>query len=69
MQQTVAAQIVLSMLASSFQLLTAAQEIEHPVKTPTFYRTTKIDGLTIFYREAGPKDAPTPRTGVNVNLT
>jgi len=24
----------------------------------TFYRTTKVDGLTIFYREAGPKDAP-----------
>jgi pimeloyl-ACP methyl ester carboxylesterase len=26
---------------------------------PTLYRTTKIDGLSIFYREAGPKDAPT----------
>ena len=25
----------------------------------TFYRTIEIDGLTIFYREAGPKDAPT----------
>jgi pimeloyl-ACP methyl ester carboxylesterase len=25
---------------------------------PTFYRTIQIDGLTIFYREAGPKDAP-----------
>jgi pimeloyl-ACP methyl ester carboxylesterase len=24
----------------------------------TCYRTTKIDGLSIFYREAGPKDAP-----------
>ena len=23
------------------------------------YRTVKVDGLTIFYREAGPKDAPT----------
>jgi pimeloyl-ACP methyl ester carboxylesterase len=23
-----------------------------------FYRTTKVDGLTIFYLEAGPKDAP-----------
>jgi len=23
-----------------------------------FYRTTKVDGLTIFYREAGPKNAP-----------
>jgi pimeloyl-ACP methyl ester carboxylesterase len=26
---------------------------------PTFYRTVKIDGVSIFYREAGPKDAPT----------
>ena len=25
---------------------------------PTTYHTTKIDGLSIFYREAGPKDAP-----------
>ena len=24
-----------------------------------FNRTVKIDGLDIFYREAGPKDAPT----------
>ena len=26
---------------------------------PTLYRTTQIDGLSISYREAGPKDAPT----------
>jgi pimeloyl-ACP methyl ester carboxylesterase len=26
---------------------------------PTFYRTKQIDGLSIFYREAGPSDAPT----------
>ncbi len=26
---------------------------------PIFYRTVKIDGLSIFYREAGPNDAPT----------
>ena len=25
----------------------------------TFYRTTQVDGLSIFYREAGPKDAST----------
>ena len=29
------------------------------MKHPTFYRTISIDGLSIFYREAGPKDAPT----------
>jgi pimeloyl-ACP methyl ester carboxylesterase len=26
---------------------------------PTYYRTAQVDGLTISYREAGPKDAPT----------
>jgi pimeloyl-ACP methyl ester carboxylesterase len=26
---------------------------------PTFYRTIQTDGLSIFYREAGPHDAPT----------
>lgn len=29
------------------------------MKYPTLYRTKQIDGLSIFYREAGPKDAPT----------
>ena len=28
-------------------------------KYPTRYRTVKIEGLSIFYREAGPRDAPT----------
>src|SRR5947208_5776314 len=30
-----------------------------PVRNLTSYRTMQIDGLSIFYREAGPKDAPT----------
>jgi pimeloyl-ACP methyl ester carboxylesterase len=30
-----------------------------PAKHPTYYRTIMIDGLSIFYREAGPKDGPT----------
>ena len=29
------------------------------MKHPTSYRTIQVDGLKIFYREAGPKDAPT----------
>ncbi|PYI57943.1 MAG: alpha/beta hydrolase, partial [Verrucomicrobia bacterium] len=29
--------------------------MEHPI----FYRTIKIDGLSIFYRETGPKETPT----------
>jgi pimeloyl-ACP methyl ester carboxylesterase len=28
------------------------------VEHPTFYRTVNVGGLSIFYREAGPKDAP-----------
>lgn len=28
------------------------------MKYPTSYRTVKVDGLTVFYREAGPKDGP-----------
>jgi pimeloyl-ACP methyl ester carboxylesterase len=31
----------------------------NPVEHPTSYRTTVIDGLSIFYREAGPSEAPT----------
>lgn len=30
-----------------------------PATTQVLYRTIKVDGLNIFYREAGPKDAPT----------
>jgi pimeloyl-ACP methyl ester carboxylesterase len=29
------------------------------MKNPVYYRTVPIDGLSIFYREAGSKDAPT----------
>jgi pimeloyl-ACP methyl ester carboxylesterase len=29
------------------------------MKYPTRYRMAQVDGLSIFYREAGPKDAPT----------
>ena len=32
---------------------------EKPAKHPTHYRTITIDGISIFYREAGPKDRPT----------
>jgi pimeloyl-ACP methyl ester carboxylesterase len=36
-----------------------AQGKEPTMEHPTFYRTIQVDGLSIFYREAGPKDAPT----------
>jgi pimeloyl-ACP methyl ester carboxylesterase len=55
----VAVVLAISLVLASFQLLTQAQGKERPVEHPTFYRTKQIDGLSIFYREAGPKDAPT----------
>jgi len=53
--------LAISVMLALLQLLAQAQERreEHPMKYPTSYRTTHIDGLSIFYREAGPKDAPT----------
>ncbi len=35
-----------------------AQSKESAMAQHTWYRTVKMDGLSIFYREAGPKDAP-----------
>ena len=51
--------LVVSMTLAIFQLAAHAQGKERPVKEPTSYRTIQVDGLSIFYREAGPKDAPT----------
>ena len=36
-----------------------ALERDQAMENPTQYRTTAIDGVSIFYREAGPKDSPT----------
>ena len=52
-------ELTLSVMLASSQLLAQAQGKEPSVEHPTFYRTTQIEGLSIFYREAGPKDAPT----------
>ena len=32
---------------------------ETAMNNPTFYRTLQVDGISMFYREAGPKGAPT----------
>lgn len=52
-----------SIILASLQLAAQAQGKdqgkEGPVEHATSYRTIQIDGLSIFYREAGPKDAPT----------
>jgi pimeloyl-ACP methyl ester carboxylesterase len=51
--------MAISVLLASFQLPPHAHGKERPMRYPNFYRTIQIDGLSIFYREAGPKDAPT----------
>jgi pimeloyl-ACP methyl ester carboxylesterase len=47
-----------SAISSLLPLGVAAQAIDHTIPAPTFYRTVEVDELNIFYREAGPKDAP-----------
>ncbi len=49
------ASVILASLLSQVQAQVEERRMEHP----TFYRTIQVDRLTIFYREAGPKDAPT----------
>jgi pimeloyl-ACP methyl ester carboxylesterase len=39
--------------------LAQEQEKDTSMNYPTLYRTIQVDGLPIFYREAGPKNAPT----------
>ena len=51
--------LVVSVMLASFQLIAQANGKEHLMKYPTLYRTIEIDGLSIFYREAGRRDAPT----------
>ena len=53
--------VVALMLGLVSATLLMAQETKQPDTNPNAvsYKTEKIDGLDIFYREAGPKDAPT----------
>lgn len=51
--------IVLCLILAAAQLLAQGQGRERFMEHPTSYRTVQINGLSIFYREAGPKDAPT----------
>jgi pimeloyl-ACP methyl ester carboxylesterase len=49
--------IVMATLVTASSGAPAANE--QSAKHPTYYRTVAIDGVSIFYREAGPKDGPT----------
>jgi pimeloyl-ACP methyl ester carboxylesterase len=46
-------------LLAPFPLLCQNERKEYVVEHPTLYRTIQVDGLSIFYREAGQKNAPT----------
>jgi pimeloyl-ACP methyl ester carboxylesterase len=49
---------VVSVILASFQSPAQANGKGPSVERPIVYRTTQVDGVSIFYREAGPKDAP-----------
>jgi len=51
--------LMVFMMLATFQVAAQTRGKERPVQCPTFYGTIQVDGLSIFYREAGPKDAPT----------
>ena len=51
--------LVISIMLASFELPVQAKGKERSMEYPTSYRTIQIDGFSIFYREAGPKEAPT----------
>ena len=46
------------LVASSFTSPAQTQGKDLRVQSPVSYRTVQVDGLSIFYREAGPKNAP-----------
>jgi pimeloyl-ACP methyl ester carboxylesterase len=52
---------ILAILSAALVILPGAnaQKKDEAMAQPVLYRTVKVDGLSIFYREAGPKDAPT----------
>jgi pimeloyl-ACP methyl ester carboxylesterase len=51
--------MVISLMLASLPSLAQPQGKERSRQYPIFYRTIRIDGLSIFYRETGRKDAPT----------
>jgi pimeloyl-ACP methyl ester carboxylesterase len=54
-----AASVLLATLRQPARAQGQIQGRQQPVENPISHRTIQIDGLSIFYREAGPKDAPT----------
>ncbi|HLG85186.1 MAG TPA: alpha/beta hydrolase [Bradyrhizobium sp.] len=59
MKQSPAAALFAATMALSLPLGAANAQTVASVSSTTTYHTVKVDGLNVFYREAGPKDAPT----------
>jgi pimeloyl-ACP methyl ester carboxylesterase len=53
------AAVMISVIFISFRSPAQTQKKESSNMRQIFYRTVQVDGLSIFYREAGPKNAPT----------
>jgi pimeloyl-ACP methyl ester carboxylesterase len=51
--------LVISAMLGAFRPPAQARGEKSFMEHPTRYRTIQVDGLSIFYREAGPKDGPT----------
>ena len=49
----------LAVLAFMISQVTGQEISKHKKNFPTFYKTIEIEDVDVFYREAGPKDAPT----------
>jgi pimeloyl-ACP methyl ester carboxylesterase len=49
--------VIMAVLLATDRRLSAQNEA-NAMEQQIFYRSVKVDGLSIFYREAGPKDAP-----------
>jgi pimeloyl-ACP methyl ester carboxylesterase len=58
-RQTKAVQVLIGALSLALLPPGQVNGKEPRMAHPIFYRTIKIDEISIFYREAGPKDAPT----------
>jgi len=50
--------VLLSLMLLTTEISVSAQTMEKPNPTRVTYNTVAVDGVDMFYREAGPKDAP-----------
>jgi hypothetical protein len=50
--------VLLGLMLLTMEISVSAQTTEQSTPTRATYHTVKVDGVDVFYREAGPKDAP-----------